>query len=224
MKDSFVLHNSFYTPIKSLSIEEKGQLLDAIFQYHISGESLELPPVCKMAFDFMKGQFDRDTAKYEAACERNRMNGSKGGRPPKQKETGGLLKKPNKPNGYLENPPKPKKPDNDNEYDNEYDNGNDIRSSKFNFKNELLKLGVQKQIAADWMKVRKQKKATNTETAFNALKAEFAKSGLTANECVKIATERSWGGFRAEWDHASKTGQTKGQILQDAEYKSKIEF
>lgn len=41
-----------------------------------------------------------------------------------------LRKKPKKPNGFLENPTKPKKPDNDNEYDSDNDIDNDLLSKE----------------------------------------------------------------------------------------------
>lgn len=69
----------------------------------------------------------------------------------------------------------------------------------FSFEKSLMELGVNKQLAKDWIKVRKVKKATNTETAFKAVKEQFRKSGKTAAECVQIAVENSWKGFRAEW-------------------------
>jgi hypothetical protein len=72
-------------------------------------------------------------------------------------------------------------------------------SKPFNFKSELLKLGVSEQVASDWMKVRKAKKAANTETALRGLIKEIGLSKLTANECVTISVERSWQGFKAEW-------------------------
>ena len=49
------------------------------------------------------------------------------------------------------------------------------------------------------MQVRKAAKATNTETAFNRIKHEIEKSGLSANECITIAVSRSWRGFQADW-------------------------
>lgn len=76
---------------------------------------------------------------------------------------------------------------------------NKEKNNIFNFKNQLLNLGVDEKIATDWMLVRKNKKATNTETAFNSLKSQIEKSGLTANECIKIAVERSWSGFNSQW-------------------------
>ena len=38
MKDSFILYNSFYEPIKELKDEQLGKLLRAIFNYTINGE------------------------------------------------------------------------------------------------------------------------------------------------------------------------------------------
>ena len=74
--------------------------------------------------------------------------------------------------------------------------------SRFNFKSELLSLGVTEQTASDFMKVRKQKKATDTQTAFNKIKAEVSKAnadGVTAEECITMAVENSWQGFSYEW-------------------------
>jgi len=73
------------------------------------------------------------------------------------------------------------------------------KKEKFNFKTELLNLGVEPKIISDWLEVRRKKKAANTETAFNRLKTEIEKSGLPANECIKIAAERSWQGFNHNW-------------------------
>lgn len=70
---------------------------------------------------------------------------------------------------------------------------------KFNFKKALLDLGVEECIATDWLAVRKTKKATNTETAFNRIKEQIRLSGASANDCITFAVERSWSGFKAEW-------------------------
>ena len=65
---------------------------------------------------------------------------------------------------------------------------------------ERFKLDINKGLfLRDWLKVRKLKKCVNTETAFNAIKKEIDKTGLTANECILKAVEKSWGGFEAEW-------------------------
>ena len=70
---------------------------------------------------------------------------------------------------------------------------------KFNFKKELISLGVEEQVVSDWLSVRSKKKAANTETAFNRIKSEINKSGHAANDCIKVAVEKSWSGFESEW-------------------------
>lgn len=85
----------------------------------------------------------------------------------------------------------------ENEIENEIDNDNNIK--KFSFLKELLSIGVERKIAEEWIKVRKNKKLTQTETAFRKTKSEIDKSGRNANDCITLCVERSWGGFKAEW-------------------------
>ena len=59
--------------------------------------------VVDIAFESVKQNLKRDLKKYENICERNALNGSKGGRP----------KKPKKPSGLIGNPKEPKKADTD---------------------------------------------------------------------------------------------------------------
>ena len=70
---------------------------------------------------------------------------------------------------------------------------------KFNFKNELLLLGVDKDVLDDWLIVRKSKKASNTKTALKGLITEITKSGLMVCDAVEYATKKSWSGFKADW-------------------------
>ena len=76
---------------------------------------------------------------------------------------------------------------------------NNNKDVRFDFKKSLLEIGVSPQVAEDWLKVRKTKKAANTETAFKRIQEEIELSGLSADECITIAVERSWQGFKAEW-------------------------
>jgi hypothetical protein len=131
MKESFVLYKSFYEPIKGLSSEDKGNLLDAIFQYQIDGiEPLNTSSIY-MAFLFFKNQFRLDNEKYLSVIERNKTNGIKGGRPAKVE----TQINPNNPLGFKE----PKKPDKDKDKDK--DNGkvkvNDIEDRKLKFASTL---------------------------------------------------------------------------------------
>lgn len=76
---------------------------------------------------------------------------------------------------------------------------NKEKDVRFDFKKSLLEIGVSPQVAEDWLKVRKAKKVANTETAFKRIQKEIELSGLSADECITIAVERSWQGFKAEW-------------------------
>mgnify|MGYP003677132742 CR=1 FL=1 len=79
----------------------------------------------------------------------------------------------------------------------------------FSFFNSLILLGADKQLASDFIKVRKVKKATNTLTAFNGFKKQLEKSGLNINKVLLECVEKSWGSFKAEWSEQKKEGASK---------------
>lgn len=74
MKKGFVLYQDQYEPIKALSQEQKGDLLDALFQYQRDGTGPEQGTMVSMAFSFFKIAFDRDSDKYLKRCEKNKEN------------------------------------------------------------------------------------------------------------------------------------------------------
>lgn len=87
------------------------------------------------------------------------------------------------------------------------------KKNRFDFKQALLEIGVSQQTAEDWIQVRKAKKAANTETAFKGVQREISKSGLSPEQCITIAVERSWQGFKAEWI-AEKTASGRKSVLE----------
>lgn len=97
-KDSFLMYMSFREAIAELSTDEKGILLDAIFEYNSTGNVPEIPKMVKIVFSIMKHQFDRDSVKYQEILKRNWENGKLGGRPPTNPN------KPRKPSGLIGNP------------------------------------------------------------------------------------------------------------------------
>lgn len=64
---------------------------------------------------------------------------------------------------------------------------------------ELVAEGVERQHALDWLKVRKEKKAPLTPTAWDDVKDEAKKAGITPAEAVKVSATNSWQGFKAKW-------------------------
>ena len=116
-KKSFVVYCDIQNIVESMTDSEAGLFFKAMLDYGNTGEARELPE--KLVFLFMstKNQMDRDSEKYRNICERNRLNGKKGGRPRKPKKPTGL-------SGNPKNPSEPKKADSD--IDNDIDNDNDI--------------------------------------------------------------------------------------------------
>ena len=85
------------------------------------------------------------------------------------------------------------------EYEEEDELIEEKKPSKFNFRKRLLDEGGDDQLVSDWMKVRKTKKATNTETALKTFLNEVKKSGKPLNDVLKRCAEKSWSGFNASW-------------------------
>lgn len=111
MKTGFILHLDSLAVLDELTDEQAGILFKAIRDYNL-GKEPELDFAMKMAFLPFKNQFVRDSVKYDGVCERNKINGAKGGRPKKPKET-------EKTQVVFE---KPKKADNKNDNDNKNNN------------------------------------------------------------------------------------------------------
>ena len=82
-KKSFLIYLDYEEHFNLLTDEQLGQLMRAIIKYEKDREISELDPALKMAFSFIKTQLDRDRKKYEDKFEKNKENGSKGGRPKK---------------------------------------------------------------------------------------------------------------------------------------------
>jgi len=70
----------------------------------------------------------------------------------------------------------------------------------FNFKNSLLSYGFEEQLVVDWLKVRKSKNATNSETAYKAF-IKVIELCNTVDKDIILAkcVEKSWAGVEKEW-------------------------
>lgn len=87
---------------------------------------------------------------------------------------------------------------------------------------DLKAEGVDPQHAADWMNVRKGKKAGPvTVTAWAGLKREAAKAGIAPAEAVQECAERGWQSLKADWllgDRAQATRQAQPRPLLEADH------
>ena len=78
-KGSFILYYEYYEHLKDLSLEEKGKIFEAIFEYELTGKTPVLTPVLKMAFSFIKEDIDINANKWEQTKSRRSEAGKLGG-------------------------------------------------------------------------------------------------------------------------------------------------
>lgn len=86
-----------------------------------------------------------------------------------------------------------------------------IPPTPFNFRQSLIGLGVDVEVADAWLQVRKAKKGVNTKIAFAAIEKEILQAGQnghSANECIRLAVEKSWAGFKWEWMENELSGRS----------------
>jgi hypothetical protein len=121
-KKSFILHIDSLDVLDDLSDQQTGQLFKAIRDYQ-NGNEVKLDGLMNAVFKTFKNQFVRDANKYDSVVTRNRLNGSKGGRPKLTRPN------PNNPVGLLETQTKPTEPK---KADSDSGNGNDNDSKKDN--------------------------------------------------------------------------------------------
>lgn len=82
MREYFHAYHSMLESIEPLDDAERGRLFTALLSYSATGETPLLTGNERFLFPALRGQIDRDRARYEERCAQNRRNGALGGRPP----------------------------------------------------------------------------------------------------------------------------------------------
>ena len=85
-RETFVFYKDWLNVIRDLPSEVQLEVYQAITEYAIYGNLIELKPLAKVAFGFVKQTIDRDTQKYVSIKEKRKEAGAKGGRPLKTNE------------------------------------------------------------------------------------------------------------------------------------------
>lgn len=63
----------------------------------------------------------------------------------------------------------------------------------------LTDLGVDAQVAKDWLSLRVKKRSSSTQTAFDGVVREAKKAGMSLDDVIRKCCERGWAGFEADW-------------------------
>ena len=79
----------------------------------------------------------------------------------------------------------------------------------FNPLTALMALGVPRQLAGDWLAIRKAKRVPLTQSGLETTVEEAAKAGISLAEAVKQSVDNGWAGFKAKWgDGFAQRGRT----------------
>jgi uncharacterized phage protein (TIGR02220 family) len=196
VKRSFIMYTDYEELFNLLPREEAGDLIRAVFAYEKRGEIPgNLGSVSNAVFIMIRQDLDENRIRYENRCEANRANGSKGGRPRKEKTEN--------PIGFSVKTQKPKKADNDNDNDNDCDYDNDYDLSKppgnpsgtHNEKNSALResiIGYLNNKAG----TRYSASGSKTKTSINARIAE----GFTEEDFRAVIDKMCTAWIGTEWE------------------------
>lgn len=236
-RETFVFYKDWLNVIRDLPSEVQLEVYQAITEYAIYGNLIELKPLAKVAFGFVKQTIDRDTQKYISIKEKRKEAGAKGGRPLKTNELEESKEKQKK-QLVFEKSKKSKSPLNVNVNDNVNVNVNDfsllekekqksvcvefgegekkeqpLNAEKetspqvapapppFNFRKAMLNEGFAPELVNEWLKIRKAKKAINSELAFKTFIEQVRKTNQDINAILSIIVQKQWKGFEADWLH-----------------------
>ena len=230
-KETFLFYADWLNVIRDLPSEVQLEVYQAIAEYAIYGNLIELKPLAKVAFGFVKQTIDRDTQKYISISEKRSEAGKKGGRRLKdseleesnEKQKKQLLSKKSKKSNCPLN-------DNDNvndndisflekkkqksarvDFDEEEKNNQPLSDPKetspqgpaapppFNFRQAMLSAGFAADLTEDWLKIRKAKKAVNSERAFKIFLEQVQRTGRDKNEILALVVQKQWKGFESSW-------------------------
>lgn len=71
----------------------------------------------------------------------------------------------------------------------------------FNFRKAMLSEGFTPELVDEWLKIRKAKKAINSELAFKTFIEQVRKTNQDINAILSIIVQKQWKGFEADWLH-----------------------
>ena len=226
-RESFVFYRSFYEGIKELPRDIQGEVLTAIMEYGLNGVTTEnQKPITKAMFALIKPQLDANNQRFENG-KLGAEHGKKGGRPRKEKPQENPTLTPKKPQenptltpnvndnvnvndniSFLE---KKKQKSVSVDFSEEKKNNQHLSDQKetsprvaaapppFNFRQAMLSAGFAADLTEEWLKIRKAKKAVNSELAFKIFLEQAQRTGQDKNAILALIVQKQWKGFNASW-------------------------
>ncbi len=115
----FCAYHSYLEAMEQLTDVECGRLFRACLLYSRTGEAPKLTGNERFVFPGMKSQIDRDRNKYKDKCEKNRRNGSLGGKATASERQQPAANAGERPPNAPRTPPKEKEKEKDKEREKE---------------------------------------------------------------------------------------------------------
>ena len=85
------------------------------------------------------------------------------------------------------------------EQEQEQEEEEEKNNNKFDFKKSLLSFGFDSILVDEWLKVRRVKKAVNSEIAFKGFIREVELNGQDKNLILQKCVEKGWRSFESDW-------------------------
>lgn len=201
-KKSFVLYADLIKSIEHLTFLEKGILFDHLLNYVNDKNPVLEDRLVLTAWKPIELQLKRDLIKFEEVKSKRSDAGKRSAELRALKAEEQTSTNSTHVESVKQTSTNPTVNDNVNVTVNVNDNVIKEKNNTalpFKFFDSLISFGAEKQLASDWIAVRKLKKLSNTITAFEGFKSEVDKSGKNINEVLKECVINSWGGFKSEW-------------------------
>ena len=194
-KKGFILYADQKELFDQLPNEKAGELIKHIFSYVNDDDPQTEDLLIKLAFTPIKQQLKRDLKKFEETKKQRSDAGKRSAEVRKAQRDSTPL------TSVQRSSTKATVKENVTVTVNDNVKVIDIKKEKevFNFRKSLIAFGFNEKLVDDWMKVRKTKKATNTETALNSFLNECKRSNLENDSILQLCIERDWKGFKNEW-------------------------
>lgn len=201
-KTSFVLYSDSKSIIDLMTNEQAGLLLKTLFAY-VNDENPTIDNSIAIVFEMIKLQLKRDLKKWEQTKEGRSIAGKASAEAKKlaklkeQTSTNSTnvdFVQQTSTNSTVSDSVSVSVNDSVSKI-KEYNN----TALPFSFYNSMIKYGFDKNLVSEWLKVRKTKKATNSETAFNSFIKEVEKTNSNINDVLTECIVKSWSGFKSEW-------------------------
>jgi hypothetical protein len=189
-KKSFLLYCDLIHTVSKMPKEKAGELFVHILEYVNDKEPKTDDLIIELTFEPIKQSLKRDLQKYERIRQKNVENANK--RWNKENATACDRIQTDTKNAVNDN-------DNDNDSVNDILLKKETKNNVFNFKKKLVDYGFDEKLVSEWLLIRKNKKATNTETAFKKFISQIELAPEDKNEILKLIIEKDWKGFEYQW-------------------------